>query len=109
MTVIKRSKKASVDELVTSLNRFIFLLEGQKEDDAVADLRIACGDLQKFQIGSVEFKAAITLIIEAYEGDHELSAYTHRRENSDKGDWTVADELYLASTKVLNIAQRFKL
>ena len=96
-----------MDELATFLNRFIFLLEGQKEDEAVADLRIAVGDLQKYQIGSDEFKAALTIIINSYEGEHELSAYTHRREAADKGNWTEADELFLVSTKVLNLAQRF--
>ena len=107
MTVIKRSKKASVEELVNALDRFIFLLEGQKEDEAVSDLRIALGDLQKYQIDSDEFKASVSIVVNSYEGEHELSAYTHRREAADKGDWTEADDLFLVSTKVLNLAQRF--
>lgn len=108
MAVIKRSKKDSVPELVSALNEFIFQLEEQKEENAAADLRIAAGDLQRYAIGSAEFLAALDLITNSYDGEHELAAYTMRRKNADDGNWTPADALFLASTRVLNLAQRLR-
>ncbi|MEZ4740987.1 MAG: hypothetical protein R3B45_00825 [Bdellovibrionota bacterium] len=81
--------------------------EDQNENDA-EDLRIAATDLGRYSIGSTEFNTAIDLVMNSYEGDHELFAYTHRRKGADDGDWTPADQLYMASTKVLNLATRLK-
>ena len=104
-SVLKKTKKNSVSDLVTALNKFIHLLEGQKEFDAVKDLRTIGADLQKFQPDSEEFQSAISLLLDAYEGEHELKAYTLRRQKADD-DWTEADDLYLASIEVLNLINR---
>ncbi len=105
-TVLKKTKMNSVSDLVAALNKFIFLLEGQKEFDAVEDLKSVVADLEKSPPDSVEFQTAIEEIIEAYDGEHELQAYTLRRQKADD-DWTEAEELYLASIEVLNLAKRF--
>ena len=105
MTVRKKSPKKSSQELIEAIGQFIFFLEGQKEYDAITDLRIAATDIEKYPIGSPEFKAAVNLIIEAYENEHELSAYTISSKDSGQ-NWSEAEELYLASTRVLNLAKR---
>jgi hypothetical protein len=106
MVTKKKDKKNSVSDLVEALNKFIYLLEGQKEDEAAEDLRIACRELQNYLPGSSEFTTAINLIHEAFEGEHDLKVYTIRRERADDG-WSEAEELYLASINVLNLARRF--
>ena len=102
--VIKKSKKSSTADLRSAMTKLIYLLEGQKEDEAVADLRIALSDIEKYQVESAEFQAALKLIIEAFEGEHELNAYTYKRDKEDQ--WTEVEELYLASTSVLNLVRR---
>lgn len=102
--VRKKTKKSSAADLKSAMLKLIYLLEGQKEHDAVADLRIAITDIDKYQPQSAEFQAALQLIIEAFEGEHELNAYTFRRENDEK--WSEVEELYLASTNVLNVVRR---
>ena len=105
VTIKKKDKKSSIVQLVTVLSRFIYLLEGQKETEAVQDLRIASEDIQKFVPGSIEFKAALSLIIEAFDGKHELNIYTTCKENTS-GKWTEAEELYLVSVDVYNLTKR---
>lgn len=107
MTVIKRSKSASQAKLVEALEQFIYLLDGQGEDEAVTDLRAALEAIKKNKPDSDDFKKAIAIIINSYE-EHELAAYTHTRKKDDDASWTPADELYLSSTSVLNIAKRFR-
>ena len=103
--VMKKTKQNSAGDLVTALNKFIELLVAQNEHDAVKDLQAAVRDLEKFQPESEEFQSAVRVVLEAYEGDHELKAYTLRRQKQDD-DWTEAEELYLASIDVLNLAKR---
>ena len=105
MTVVrKKSKKSSTADLRSAMTKLIYLLQGQKEDEAVADLRIALSDIEKYQVESAEFQAALKLINEAFEGEHELNAYTYKRDKEDQ--WTEVEELYLASTSVLNLVRR---
>jgi len=106
MTVIKRDKSASGADLMKALDQFIVLLRNQKEEDAANDLAAARETLATVEIGSVEHKAAIRIVIDAFEGDHELMAYTHARDSG--GQWTEAEELSLASTRVLSLAKRFR-
>ena len=107
MTVTKKkTRKTSTADLGSAMTKLIYLLEGQKEDEAVADLRIALADIQKHQLESAEFQAALNLIVEAFEGEHELNAYTYKRDKEDQ--WTEVEELYLASTSVLNIVRRLQ-
>ncbi len=104
-SVLKKTKQSSVNDLVTALNKFMDLLVGQKELDAVNDLKTISADLQTYSLDSKEFQNAIQNLLETYDGDHELRAYTLRRKKADD-DWTEAEELYLASIEVLNLANR---
>ena len=105
MTTVKtKSKKSSVGDLRSALVKLIYLLEGQQEKEAVMDLRIALSDIEKYVFGSAEFSAALNLIKEAFEGEHELNAYTFKREKEE--EWSEVEELYLASTSVINIVRR---
>jgi len=103
MTIIKRDRKGTSHDLVQAIERLCWLLEDQKEHDAVRDLREAASDLEKSEAGSAAQKAAVGKIIEAFEGDHELMAYTHQREGTQ---WTEVEELSLASSRVISLARR---
>ena len=104
MTVIKRDRKESSADLVVAIEKLIPMLEDQDEDDAVKDLREAGNQLRSAAPGSGDHKAAVSRIIDAFEGDHELIAYTYQRPNST--DWSEAEELSIASSRVLNLARR---
>ncbi len=103
--VLKKTKQNSAGDLVSALNKFIALLEQQNEHDAIRDLQSAVGSLETSLPDSDAFQSALQLVLEAYEGDHELKAYTLRRQKQDD-NWTEAEELYLASIEVLNIVKR---
>jgi hypothetical protein len=104
-SVLKKSKQSSVNDLLAALNKFMDLLEGQQEFDAVRDLKTICAALQKYKPEEEGFQSALKDLAEAYDGDHELRAYTLRRKRADD-DWTEAEELYLASIEVLNLMNR---
>ncbi len=104
-TVIKRSQKSSSDDLVKAIGEFCALLEGQNEDDAIADLKGAGEVLLTSQPQEPSHREAIRVIIDAFEGDHELAAYTLHK-SKDPGSWTVADQLCAASSRVLSLAKR---
>ena len=104
-SVLKKTKQTSVNDLLTALDKFMDLLKGQKEFDAVEDLQIVSADLKKYQPDEKEFQSALKNLLEAYDGDHELRAYTLRRKKADD-DWTEAEDLYLASIDVLNLTNR---
>jgi signal transduction histidine kinase len=106
MTVIKRDRKDSAQDLVTAIDKLNPLLAEQGEHDAVADLKKIAGDLKRAQLGTDPFKAAVDALLDAFEGDHELIAYTHQRK--DSSEWTPAEELAIASCRVLNLARRMK-
>ena len=48
---------------------------------------------------------ALHLLLECFEGDHELDAYTFQRSKGED-KWSEAAELYLASTSVKNLVKR---
>lgn len=104
MTVIKRDRNSSKQQLIDELDKFCDLLLGQGEDDAVIDLKKAQSELRKANVGSGEARSATKLIMDAFGSKHELEAYTHARDN--KGDWGDAEELALISTRVLNLVKR---
>jgi hypothetical protein len=106
MTVIKRDRNASGKDLIEAIEKFSDLLETQSEDDAIADLRSAGQKLKSSQPGSTGHKDAVKTIIDAFEGDHELSAYI--LEKVDPSSWTESDELSVAATRVLNLARRLR-
>ena len=106
MTIIKRDRKDSASDLVTAMEKLIPLLAEQGENEAVIDLKRTSQSLKKAQVGTDLFKSLVDDIIEAFEGEHELVAYTHQRKNAT--EWTVAEELAIASCRVLNLARRMK-
>ena len=117
MTVVrKKGRQTTVTELVQALGRLGELLEGQNETAAAQDLKIAAHDLSRYQLGTEQNLAALSLIREAFDGDHELISYTLRGADSNgkgltraatvSGNWSEADELYLASTSVLALLGR---
>ena len=106
MTIIKRDRKDSALDLVAAIDKLNPLLAEQGEHDAVIDLKKISGDLKRSQVGTDGFKSAIESLIDAFEGDHELIAYTHQRK--DSSEWTPAEELAIASCRVLNLARRMK-
>ena len=103
--VRKKDKQSSAKDLKTALNRLIGLLHEQGEDEAVSDLRIAMQNLMQYPHGSREFNSGLSLITEAFEGDHELKAYTFQRDKQND-QWSDADDLFLASTSVISLVRR---
>jgi hypothetical protein len=104
--IIKRDRKESGADLVTAIDELNPLLAEQGEDDAVSHLKQAASVLKRTAIGTDDYKKAIDDVIDAFEGDLELSAYTHARKDSK--EWTAAEELTIASCRVLNLARRMK-
>lgn len=107
MTVIKRDRQSSSSELVVAIESFVALLRPQGEDDACEDLLKAAAVLKTATAASSEQKQAAAAIIDAFEGDHELMAYTHQRTGT-QAQWTEAEELAIISARVLNLARRIK-
>lgn len=104
--IIKRDRKESAADLVTAIDELNPLLAEQGEDDAVSHLKKATATLKRAAIGTDDYKRAIDDVIDAFEGDLELSAYTHARKDSK--EWTAAEELTVASCRVLNLAKRMR-
>ena len=105
MTVIKRNRDATKVELLEAVALFIDLLEDQNEDEAIAFLKQTSKALKSASNGSAEQKKSVKEIIDAFEGDHELIAYTHQR---DGDQWTEVEELSQISSRVLSLAKRLR-
>ncbi len=103
MTIIKRNRVNTHLDLIAAIEKLCPLLEGQKEHDAVSDLKKAAEVLRRAVQNSQDWKDAIASIIDAFEGDHELMAYTHQR---DTDQWTEVEELSQVSSRVLSLARR---
>lgn len=101
MAVIKRNRQATSQSLVEAIEKLCILLASQDDDDAITQLREAATRLQK----SGEDQEAVASVIDAFEGDHELIAYTHQR---DSQQWTEVEELSQASSRVLSLARRMQ-
>jgi pantothenate synthetase len=104
--VIKRDRKDSAVDLIRAIDDLNPLLAEQGEHDAVAHLQKASATLKNAALGSVDYVKAVEDVIDAFEGDLELSAYTMARKDSK--EWTAAEELTVASCRVLNLAHRMK-
>lgn len=105
--VVKKDRSESKQDLITSLEQFCELLVDQKEDEAIADMRKYLEVVKTATEDSTEFKQAANNIVECFDGDHELIAYTlHKSKNPES--WTLADQLSNASSRVLNLAKRFQ-
>ncbi len=107
MTIRIRKPQNSLQELCVALKRFCILLEAQKEVDAVAQLREILAQLDQEGVAGPLQDQAIEAIVEAFEGDHELSAYMLHK-SKDPEAWTEADELFLVSTEVWNLVRRLR-
>ena len=107
MTVIKRTKANSSADLIKAIEELIPLLKDQKELDACEVLVGACDGLKKNELGSSGQKEAVAAVIDAFEGDHELNAYTFLREDS-AGKWTEVEMLAHASSRVISLARRMQ-
>jgi len=104
MTVIKRDKQTSSRDLVRALDEFIQLLKEQSEDDAVDTLKQASRALNDSQPGSEEHRVAVSTVIDAFDGDHELNAYI--LEKSNPQEWDISQQLSQAGSRVLSLARR---
>jgi hypothetical protein len=107
MAVIRRDKSASTGDLMVAISRLVPLLQNQKEEDAVEALLAAAKLLEDAAPGTKGHREAIEKIIDAFEGEFELMACTFQRQNSDN-EWTEADQLSQASSRVLTLARRMK-
>ena len=104
MLKVKTEKpEDSLKNLINQLEKFINLLDNLKESEAAQELREVLQGLRKSPVGKA--LPYLERIIEAFEGDHELIAYTFRSKRSE-GEWTDAEELYIVSTRVLNLTRR---
>ena len=103
MTVIKRNRVSTTSDLIAAIEKLCPLLESQKEFDAIKDLREAAERLRTAPEGTAEHKQAIRSIVDAFDGEHELMAYTLQR---DTDQWTEVEELSQVSSRVLSLARR---
>jgi hypothetical protein len=105
MAIIRRDKQASTQDLIKAVAILNELLKDQGEEEAVECLEEASALLKNSDPSSDAFKKAVSMIVDAFEGEHELSAYTHQRADGVK-EWTEAEELSIASSRVLNLVKR---
>lgn len=105
MTVIRRNRQDSCSDLIEAIDSLVPLLKDQEEEEAAGVLEAAALELKDAKPGSDKQKTAIANIIDAFEGDHELIAYTFQRENS-ANQWTEVEQLSHASARVLSLARR---
>ena len=105
MAVRKRNRQDTKAALVKSLAMLTHLLRDQNEAEAVVCLEGVSEVLVRAEPGSKEFKAAIATIIDAFEDEHELMAYTYHR---DSNEWTEVEELAQASSRVISLARNFR-
>lgn len=103
MTVIKRERGDSIKHLLTAIEKFVDLLKGQKEDEAIEALNVCSKGLINPDIDSKKQKEILNNIIDAFEGDLELISYTYQREGNQ---WTEVEELSNASSRVLSLVRR---
>lgn len=102
---IKKTSGNHLSELLQAIPEFCSLLEGEKgEKEAIAELKSICIDLQATD---ADIQPQLNRLFEAFDGDHELVAYTLYKSKGD-GEWTRADHLLNLSSRVLNLANRLK-
>ncbi len=104
MTVIKRDRNASAKDLVDAAKKFADLLADQGEEDASEFLRSSATRLIGNDGGIT--RSIVTEMIDAFEGDLELGSFIINKPNPE--EWTEADELSQAATRVLSLARRLR-
>ncbi len=105
MTIIKRKHTDTTIDLIRAIEKLCSLLANQDDEDAIADLKAAASTLSHKDLDNAAKKGAINKIIDAFEGDHELIAYTHQRNTEH---WTEVEELSQASSRVISLARRMQ-
>jgi hypothetical protein len=105
MTVIKRKTTDSNADLIAAIETLLPLLQSQNEAEAIASLREALEALRANKVGTPTHKKAIEQILDAFEGEHELKAYTFQRDSSGS-QWTEVEQLSHASARVLSLVRR---
>ncbi len=104
--MMKKTSSSHLSELVQAIPEFCVLLEGEKgEQEAIAELKSICTELQATDDDKIQ--SQLKRLFDAFEGDHELIAYTLYKSKGD-GEWTRADHLLNLSSRVLNLANRLK-
>ena len=107
MSVIRKDPRTSANELIVAMERFVPLLRKQGNEDEAADLLHGLAQKMPAQdVGSDEFAESIRSIIDSFEGDCDLKAYTLKE--SDRKSWSEADELAVISSRIYALARRFK-
>lgn len=103
--MMKKTSSSHLSELLQAIPEFCTLLEGEKgEQEAIAELKSICIDLQG---NNDDIQPQLQRLFDAFDGDHELVAYTLYKSKGD-GEWTRADHLLNLSSRVLNLANRLK-
>ena len=105
MVIRKRNKDDTKKALIEAISKLNLLLAEQEEDEAVDCLKDASSKLESSELGTNQFSSAVNSVIEAFEGEHELMAYTFHR---DVDEWTVAEELAQASSRVISLAKSLR-
>ena len=112
MVVIrKKTKKDSVDALMSSLSDLILVLEEQKDLGApLEDLKIVKHDFERYQPNSMEFNAALQLLISSFDNNETLSMIVTKQEkkSSRLSKWSDEDSIFLLASKVVGLANRLK-
>jgi len=107
MAIIKRSRTDSTSDLIAAIRILVPLLQDQKENDAAKALEEASLLLGKGAPGDDQHRKAVSMIVDAFEGEHELISYTYHREGS-AGQWTEVEQLAEASSRVISLARRMQ-
>lgn len=105
----KKTKKDSVDELISSLSELILLLEEKKEaEQSVSDLKIANHDFQHYQLTSEEFTAALNLLLNSFTENKTLNLLISQQKKNKRRltSWSKDDETFLLASQVMGLAQR---
>lgn len=105
MSVIKRNRSSSNQDLIEAIDSFCGLLETQKEDEAIVALKAVSGELQKQTVGTDSHKTIISKLLETFD-EQELTAYI--LEKADPDEWSIAERLSMAATRVINLARRLR-
>jgi hypothetical protein len=99
--VRKQSSQVSQEKLISSLGHFIVLLKTQEEDEAIELLNNILFEIKSSHVK----KESLEQIIEAFIGEEQnLIVYTYP--SKKESTWSIKDDLYVASTEVLNLARR---
>lgn len=105
MTVVKRSRKGSAEDLIIAIEKFSEALMSEGEELAIKDLDAAAALIKESAADSQEFKDGLAKIKAAFE-EHELDAYSFKPKSSE-GEWGPTEILYVTSTRVLSLLKRF--